>query len=1157
MTGYRVYRGGALVASPTTPYFSDTAVTNGTAYSYTVAAVDGSGNASARSAAVSATPVAAVVADTTPPSVPTGLTATGATGQVALSWTASTDAVGVTAYRLYRDGVLIALPTGTTFTDTGLTNGTAYAYRVAATDAAGNVSAQTAPVTGTPADTQAPTTPTALSATPGDAQVALSWTASTDNVAVAGYRVYRGGVLVASPSTPYYADTGLTNGTAYTYRVAAVDAAGNASSQSSPVSATPVAPVVVDTTPPSAPPGLTATAGDRQVTLSWGASTDAVGVTGYDIYRGATLIALQTGTTYTDTGLANGTVYAYTVKARDEAGNVSAGSTASATPADTTAPSVPTGLAATPGDAQVALSWTASSDNVGVTGYRVYRGGVLVASPSNPYYVDTGLANGTTYSYRVAAVDGSGNASAQSGVVPATPVAPVVQDTTPPTVPTGLTATPGSGQVALAWSAATDDTAVTGYRLYRDGVLIALPTGTTFTDTGLANGTTYTYRVAAADAAGNVSAQSPAVTGAPADTTAPSVPTGLNATAGDAQVALSWAPSTDNVAVAGYRVYRGGVLVASPANPTYTDTGLTNGTAYSYKVAAVDGSGNVSAQSSAVSATPVAPPDTTAPSVPAGLGATPASTQVTLAWTASTDNVGVTGYRVYRGGVLIAAPSGTSYTDTGLTNGTAYTYRVAAVDAAGNVSAQTTAVSATPADTTAPSVPSGLAATAGDAQVALSWTASTDNVGVTGYRVYRGGVLIASPSTPYYADTGLANGTAYSYKVAAVDGSGNASAQSSAVSATPVAPPDTTAPSVPAGLAATPGNGQVALAWTASTDAVGVTGYRVYRGGSLIAAPSGTSYTDTGLANGTAYSYTIAAVDAAGNVSAQTTAVSATPADTTAPSIPSALATTPGDAQIALSWTASTDNVGVTGYRVYRGGVLVASPSTPYHVDTGLTNGTTYTYKVAAVDGAGNVSAQSAPVTGTPVAPVVPDTTAPSAPGSLVGTAGTGSASLSWTASTDNVGVTGYRVYRGGVLVGSPVGPSYTDTGLTNGTPYAYTVKAIDAAGNLSAASNQVTVTPGDTQAPTVPTGLTLVKNASQHSITFSWTAATDNIGVVKYRVYRKINTGAYTLLSQPTTTSYADLNLANGKTYTYTVEALDAAGNVSAQAPAISTFVS
>ena len=244
---------------------------------------------------------------------------------------------------------------------------------------------------------------------------------------------------------------------------------------------------MVDTTPPSAPPSLTATAGDRQVALSWGASSDNIAVTGYDVYRGAVLVASPAGTSYTDTGLTNGTLYSYTVKARDAAGNVSTASSASATPADTTAPTVPSGLIATPGDAQVSLSWTPSTDNVAVTGYRVYRGGVLVASPTTPYYTDTGLSNGTSYSYKVAAVDGSANASAQSAAASATPVAP--PDTTAPSVPTGLVATPGSTQVALSWTASTDNVGVTGYRVYRGGVLIAAPAGTSYTDTGLTNGT--------------------------------------------------------------------------------------------------------------------------------------------------------------------------------------------------------------------------------------------------------------------------------------------------------------------------------------------------------------------------------------------------------------------------------------------------------------------------------------------------------------------------------------------------------------------------------------------------------------------------------------------------------------------------------------------
>jgi cellulose 1,4-beta-cellobiosidase len=198
------------------------------------------------------------------------------------------------------------------------------------------------------------------------------------------------------------------------------------------------------------------------------------------------------------------------------------------------------------------------------------------------------------------------------------------------------------------------------------------------------------------------------------------------------------------------------------------------------------------------------------------------------------------------------------------------------------------------------------------------------------------------------------------------------------------------------------------------------------------------------------------------------------------------------------------------------------------------------------------VSATTAVVNATPSAPSGSDTTPPSSPTSLAGTPGLNSASLTWTASTDNVGVTGYKVYRGGVLVGSPVGTSFAESGLTNGVAYLYTVKATDAAGNLSGASNQVSVTPADTQAPTVPTGIMLTQVAATHSITVSWTASTDNVAVQKYRVYRN-----GTLVGQPTTTTYSDAGLGNGATYSYRIAAVDAAGNASAQSPAVSTYVS
>src|SRR5712672_2181043 len=168
-------------------------------------------------------------------------------------------------------------------------------------------------------------------------------------------------------------------------------------------------------------------------------------------------------------------------------------------------------------------------------------------------------------------------------------------------------------------------------------------------------------------------------------------------------------------------------------------------------------------------APPPPPPDTTPPSVPTGLTASAvSSSQINLSWAASSDNVGVSGYRVFRNGAQIATTSATSFTNnTGLSPSTTFTYTVAAFDAAGNLSAQSSPASATtPAapDTTPPSVPTGLTATAvSSSQINLSWGASSDNVGVSGYRVYRNGAQIATTGTTFFADAGLSPSTTYSY----------------------------------------------------------------------------------------------------------------------------------------------------------------------------------------------------------------------------------------------------------------------------------------------------------------------------------------------------------------------------------------------------------
>jgi len=191
--------------------------------------------------------------------------------------------------------------------------------------------------------------------------------------------------------------------------------------------------------------------------------------------------------------------------------------------------------------------------------------------------------------------------------------------------------------------------------------------------------------------------------------------------------------------------------------------------------------------------------DTLAPTVPTNLTATAAgSRQINLSWTASTDNGGVTNYKIYRDGSItpVATPTGTTYSDTGRTPSTTYSYTVCACDAAGNCSAPSASASATTpaADIIAPTVPTNLTATpVSYNQINLSWTASTDNVGVTSYRVYRnaGATPVATPTGTTYNDTGRTASTAYSYTVSACDADGNCSAQSASVSTTTPRQPGT------------------------------------------------------------------------------------------------------------------------------------------------------------------------------------------------------------------------------------------------------------------------------------------------------------------------------------------------------------------------------
>ncbi|MFP5372120.1 MAG: fibronectin type III domain-containing protein, partial [Actinomycetes bacterium] len=979
-----------------------------------------------------------------------------------------------------------------------------------------------------------PVPPTDVTATAADRALVVSWTAPGEAF-ITRYDVFLDGASspVTSSTTTTATISGLVNGRQYLVTVKTVTNFLGVTYVGTAASSPPAPGTPRDSVAPAAPTGVTAARGDGRVDVSWVANGADYDADGYRVLRDgvvASPILVGGATTgWTDTSVVNDTTYGYTVQTRDTSGNWSLSSSpvASATPTDLTAPAAPTGLVGGRGDGRAGLSWNANAEP-DLASYRVLRNGVEIATVTATSHLDLGLTNDTTYSYTIVAVDTHGNRSPASAAVLVTPT-----DLTPPAAPIGLTAVRGDGQITLSWTANAEPD-LASYRLLRDGVEVATvpSTSTGHVDTGLTNGTTYTYRLVAEDTHGNRSVSSSPAGATPADLGPPAVPTGLAAVRGDRQVDLSWTANPD-ADLANYRLMRDGLEIAVvPAGTTsHVDAGLTNDTTYSYTLAALDTSGNRSADSAPVTARPT---DLTPPAAPTGLTAVRGDGRVTLSWTGNAEP-DLANYRVLRDGTEVATVTGTTHVDTGLTNGTTYTYRLVAVDTHGNRSSASAAVLGTPADLTAPAPPTGLTALRGDGRVSLSWTANAEP-DLASYRLMRDGVEIAvvAAGTTSHVDAGLTNDATYGYTLAAVDTSGNRSADSAPVAGTPT---DLTAPATPSGIVVTKGSGQVTVSWTANAEP-DLASYRVLRDGVEIATVTGTTYPDTAV-NGVNRAYAVVAVDRHGNRSAPSAPVSSSD-DTAPPAAPTGLTATRGDGSVGLAWTANPEP-DLASYRVLRGGVEIATVTGTSYTDAGRTNGVPYTYTLVAVDTSGNRSAESAPASATPT-----DLTAPSAPTGLVATAGENQVTLSWAANPEP-DLASYRVLRGGVEIATVIGTSYTDVGRTNGVTYTYTLVAVDGSGNRSAQSAPASATPVDGP-PAAPTGVTAIPG--DRRATLSWTAPPDP-DVVGYRV--RAEDGSTVATATAPTTSAPVAGLTNGVQYRFTVVAVDAGGNVSVASGSVS----
>lgn len=1177
------------------------------------------------------------------PPVPTGVSATGTTGSVTITWSAST---GATSYNIYRSTTsggegTTAFATGITglsYTNSSLTNGTMYYYTVAAVSSSGT-SAQSSEVNARPLAQI-----TTLSAKTGNGQVTIRFVTVTG---ATSYNLYRATSSGGEGTTPYATgtttgemiDTAVTNGQIYYYQITAVFGTNSESTKSSEINATPSSSL------PISPTNLVATAGNNQATLNWSSSFNA---TGYTVYRGTasgqTIASIGTTTnltTYTDTTALNGHIYYYVVTASNASGESAYSNEASVTLLGP--PGAPLGLAAASISAsQITLTWSSAALANTISIWRSPDGStnwtqIASVGSHTVTYTDSGLSANTPYYYYLQSVGTVGNSPPTSTVSATTWVA----------APTGLAATSGIGQVALTWNSVTGATGYNVKRATNTGTFttVGSPTGTSYTDTTGTNGTVYYYVVTATNALGE-SAASNTVSATPYAAEA-GVQTQINT--GGAAVSPYVADvdySGGGTVTTGNGIDLSAVTNPAPLNVyqawrqgssfSYTIPGLTVGATYTVRLHFADATYSFGAQrvfSVAINSTTVLPKfdvvsaaggpnkavieqfNATAdssgqitvqfasvsgdvpmvngievlsgagvPSAPINLFANPGFTQAILTWNAVN---GATSYKIYRatqsGGPYTTSftASSTTYTDTGIANGTTYYYVVTAVNAQGE-SVRSNQAQATP-------------------------IASHGSL----YRINTGGFAVGS----FSADTDFSGGGALT--------SGNNIDLSAVTNPAPLAVYQSarsgsftyTLPGLGVGSTYT-----VRLHFADFNDATG--GMRIFNvaiNGTTV-LPNFDIVAVAGGPNKAVIEQFNANADSSGQITIQFLPVSGDApfvngievlGGASAPSAPITLTATAGNAQVALTWNAVN---GATSYNVKRATVsggpytTVSSPTSATYTDTSVTNGTTYYYVVTAVNAQGE-SAASNEARAKP--------------------------------NTYNVGAV-YRINCGGAAVGvfhgdqywsgggiyssgnavdltSAVGPApesvyqserngygfgYTFTGLAASTQYTVRLhfadithqfpgqdvmsvvangttilsnldviavaggpnKALveqstvtsDASGNIALVFNNVTdyafvngieILTGSSLPPAP---LKLTATAGNAQVALTWTAVS---GATSYNLKRAtVSGGPYTTITSPTTTSYTDTGVTNGTTYYYVVTAVNAQGESSSSIEASAT---
>ena len=903
---------------------------------------------------------------TTAPQVPTGISAVSTDTTLTISWNAMQGATGYFVY--FRDQEIAVPGTDTSTTFTNLTPNTSYTYKVCASSADGRSPYSSEMTTKT--TPPGPSMPEEATQTSTENSVTLNWNAvngaDSYDVIFDGqtYHVTRNTITINS----------LAPNTSYTYRVRANNA--NGSSEYGPAKTVKTAP-----TAPAAP---NESATKNSITISWSAVPGAVS---YDILFNGTTYRV-TGTSRTIEGLSAGQSYSYQIRANnaDGSSSYSAPKTVSTIP---DAPGRPGDVSARAATESITITWVAlpraESYDV-LLGNTIYEttGTTITISGLNPY---------TEYTYQVRAKNagGAGSYSVAGNI------------RTLMKAPDNITATATKNSVTLSWSASLG---ATSYDVLFNGKTTFGIKTTSYTVTGLAKGTAYSYSICAKNSSTS-SAYSPTAT-VMTIPDPPGMPANVRAGAAANSVTISWSAAAR---AAGYDVYLGGKVYDATGTET-TITGLSSNCSYTYQVRAKNAGGT--------SAYTTSQRITTMLAIPKIINLTVNMYSITAKWGSVS---GANRYEVSFNGTA-SIIYGTSKTFLDLTPGTNYTFAIRALSASN--SSEYSEVQALRTTPTAPTTPTNIKAAATSESATVTWNAVS---GADRYEVLFNNKTY-STETPSVTITGLTANTSYTYRVCAKNTGGTSSYSASQTIKTLEKVPET-----PVNVRATSTSYTVTVMWNSTTWA---SSYDVLIGGSTYNT-TGTYFTKSGLSAESSYTYQVRAKNSAGTSAysqAQTIMTLMAP-----PAVPSNVTAASTTNSVTISWSGVSR---ADSYEIsFNGGTYRVTTGTS-KTFTGLEMGTNYTYAVRARN-AGGASAYSASKT----IRTVP--TVPPVPLNVSASAKADSVTVSWKRVG---GAASYDVLFNDTVY-NVTSTSRTITALQADTVYSYAVRAKNSVGISSYSSTK------------------------------------------------------------------------------------------------------